>query len=299
MPSELLGVREAIHAALEPSRARRRRDALVDGGPIAGRPRLGRGTRLRGPPSAVLEAPPAAVCARSCGIGGRHGWYAADGLWRLRGRSTGSSAAPACGAVAATPTTGRATATRSTSGGSPRSSPAAASPLRAEMKLPGEASLEFLIQPLSPELAGHSRSGLSQIARFKPKGLLGLAYWYAVLPFHGLVTPRALARHSARGRSRRAALERIRLSRICIVFLVFRLTNEIGLTMLRLVRLNKTSLTQGTAKPHKGDRSMKVTTILLVASLSTGSAALAADRQPADIVDTAVAAGSSRRWPRP
>jgi hypothetical protein len=26
-----------------------------------------------------------------------------------------------------------------------------------------------------------------QIARFKPRGLLGLAYWYAVSPLHGVV----------------------------------------------------------------------------------------------------------------
>ena len=26
-----------------------------------------------------------------------------------------------------------------------------------------------------------------QYARFKPRGLLGLMYWYAVLPFHNLV----------------------------------------------------------------------------------------------------------------
>ena len=26
-----------------------------------------------------------------------------------------------------------------------------------------------------------------QTARFRPKGLAGLMYWYAVLPFHGLV----------------------------------------------------------------------------------------------------------------
>jgi len=28
---------------------------------------------------------------------------------------------------------------------------------------------------------------LRQTARFKPRGLMGLAYWYSVLPLHGLV----------------------------------------------------------------------------------------------------------------
>ena len=53
--------------------------------------------------------------------------------------------------------------------------------LRAEMKLPGEALLEFTIDP-----DGHG-SRLTQTARFRPRGLAGLAYWYAVLPLHAVV----------------------------------------------------------------------------------------------------------------
>lgn len=50
--------------------------------------------------------------------------------------------------------------------------------LYAEMKLPGEAWLEFKI----------SKDGfLIQTATFRPIGLLGRLYWYAVLPFHGLI----------------------------------------------------------------------------------------------------------------
>ncbi|HSB61413.1 MAG TPA: DUF2867 domain-containing protein, partial [Vicinamibacteria bacterium] len=45
----------------------------------------------------------------------------------------------------------------------------------------GEALLEFTIEP-TPE-----GSRLIQTARFLPKGLFGLAYWYAVLPVHGFV----------------------------------------------------------------------------------------------------------------
>jgi uncharacterized protein DUF2867 len=54
--------------------------------------------------------------------------------------------------------------------------------LRAEMKLPGEALLSFEIRP-----AIDGRSELVQTARFKPRGLGGLAYWAAVLPLHGFV----------------------------------------------------------------------------------------------------------------
>jgi hypothetical protein len=54
--------------------------------------------------------------------------------------------------------------------------------LRAEMRLPGEAWLEFTVERLD-----ENRSRLHQLARFQPRGLLGLAYWYAVLPFHHFV----------------------------------------------------------------------------------------------------------------
>lgn len=50
--------------------------------------------------------------------------------------------------------------------------------LYAEMKLPGEAWLEFKID---------KEGVLSQTATFRPIGLLGRLYWYSVLPFHGLI----------------------------------------------------------------------------------------------------------------
>jgi uncharacterized protein YbjT (DUF2867 family) len=49
--------------------------------------------------------------------------------------------------------------------------------LYAEMKLPGEAWLEFKI----------INNTLYQSATFKPKGIWGKLYWYAVLPFHGFI----------------------------------------------------------------------------------------------------------------
>ena len=53
--------------------------------------------------------------------------------------------------------------------------------LYAEMKLPGEAWLEFKI------LEKGNRRFLKQTATFRPKGILGRLYWYAVLPFHFFV----------------------------------------------------------------------------------------------------------------
>jgi len=49
--------------------------------------------------------------------------------------------------------------------------------LYAEMKLPGEAWLEF-------EIRGNI---LYQTARFRPLGIWGRNYWYSVLPFHGYI----------------------------------------------------------------------------------------------------------------
>jgi Protein of unknown function (DUF2867) len=69
------------------------------------------------------------------------------------------------------------------------------------MRLPGEALLEFTIEPL-PE-PGPVRSRLVQTARFLPRGLLGVAYWYAVLPLHAAVFRGMLAgiRDAAEGRA--------------------------------------------------------------------------------------------------
>lgn len=49
--------------------------------------------------------------------------------------------------------------------------------LYAEMKLPGEAWLEFKIE----------NNILYQTATFRPLGIWGRIYWYAVLPFHGFI----------------------------------------------------------------------------------------------------------------
>ncbi len=50
--------------------------------------------------------------------------------------------------------------------------------LYAEMKLPGEAWLEFKILKIK------NQPHLRQTATFRPKGLWGRLYWYSLLPFH-------------------------------------------------------------------------------------------------------------------
>jgi hypothetical protein len=51
--------------------------------------------------------------------------------------------------------------------------------LLAEMKLPGEAVLDFHLAP-----QGEGRVELKQTARFLPRGLGGIIYWYCLVPFH-------------------------------------------------------------------------------------------------------------------
>jgi uncharacterized protein YbjT (DUF2867 family) len=54
--------------------------------------------------------------------------------------------------------------------------------LRAEMKLPGEAWLQFNV-----ETTDDNKSKLTQTAFYEPKGLWGLIYWYSVYPLHGII----------------------------------------------------------------------------------------------------------------
>jgi hypothetical protein len=53
--------------------------------------------------------------------------------------------------------------------------------LRAEMRLPGLAWLEFTVT------GDGARSTLTQKATFYPRGLAGHAYWHGIAPFHGIV----------------------------------------------------------------------------------------------------------------
>jgi uncharacterized protein YbjT (DUF2867 family) len=110
-------------------------------------------------------------------IGGEKGWYYANWLWRLRG-----FADKLIGGVGIR--RGRKSSSKITTGESldfwrviyaDRSEKRLL--LYAEMKLPGEAWLEFKIKG----------GVLYQTATFRPWGVVGRIYWYAVLPFHGLI----------------------------------------------------------------------------------------------------------------
>lgn len=69
--------------------------------------------------------------------------------------------------------------------------------LSAEMKLPGQAFLSFQLKEIEK-----GRTELRQVARFLPRGLAGMLYWYAVAPFHHFVFNgmlRGIARTAGKG----------------------------------------------------------------------------------------------------
>lgn len=61
--------------------------------------------------------------------------------------------------------------------------------LRAEMKVPGDAWLEWRITD-----NGRDGSGLRQLARFHPRGVAGRAYWWLLLPIHKVMWKRLAER---------------------------------------------------------------------------------------------------------
>lgn len=182
MPIPLRTVRESIEDALGDHDAGTVETRWSDAGVMPGDPDWAGGKVFVDPRAIEIDAPPSAVYRAVCRVGGGHGWYAADWLWRLRGWMDRVVGGPGL-------RRGRRDAERVGYGEALDfwrvidAVPDRRLELYAEMKLPGIATLTFEIEPL----ADGTRSRLLQTARFKPKGLLGLAYWYAVLPLHGIV----------------------------------------------------------------------------------------------------------------
>ena len=112
-------------------------------------------------------------------IGGDQGWYYANLLWRIRGLID-----KFFGGVGLR--RGRRNATELKAGDALdfwrvllADKENGRLLLYAEMKLPGEAWLEFRVR----------QHTVIQTATFRPLGVLGRLYWYIVLPFHGFIFP--------------------------------------------------------------------------------------------------------------
>lgn len=199
MREPLLSVREAIRLALARIEERNVGTVWSAAGPIPGDPDWSGGTVFTDTRALDLDLPPTAVYRAVCRIGGGNGWYAVDWLWWLRGALDRLSGGPGLRRGRRDPEElafGEALDFWRVIGLEPNRMLR----LRAEMKLPGEAVLEFAIEPrdaegrpLPPDAAdGAPRSRLSQTARFRPRGLAGILYWYSVAPLHGVVFSRML-----------------------------------------------------------------------------------------------------------
>ena len=126
-----------------------------------------------------LSASPEALWRVVQGIGGERGWYSNPFLWAIRGWMD-----KLVGGVGLR--RGRRHRDRLVVGDAvdfwrvEAIEPGALLRLRAEMKLPGRAWLQYEVDP-GPDGRG---ARLVQSAFFEPRGLWGLLYWYALSPVH-------------------------------------------------------------------------------------------------------------------
>jgi len=181
IPQPLLTVREAIRAALTKVAGFDIETSWSMAGPIPGDPDWAGGKVYRDCRQIQIDAPVDAAFRAVCRVGGGHGWYAADWLWKIRGWMDLLVGGPGLRRGRRHPETvafgealdfWRVVAVQHDKRLS----------LRAEMKLPGEALLEFRLSPTDDQ-----HCLLEQEALFIPRGLFGLLYWYAVVPFHVIV----------------------------------------------------------------------------------------------------------------
>ncbi len=181
MPQRLLTIAEAIEAAVRGHARGEVETSWSDAGPIPGDPDWAGGTVFEDSRAVVVAAPPAVVWTTLCRIGGGHGWYGAKVLWWLRGAIDRLLGGPGLRRGRRDPEHvgyGDALDFWRVVGIDHHRDLR----LRAEMRLPGDAELDFHLQPV-----GDGATRVTQVARFKPRGLAGLAYWTAVLPAHALV----------------------------------------------------------------------------------------------------------------
>jgi uncharacterized protein YbjT (DUF2867 family) len=193
------GVKEAIARALVNEDLELAETRWSDALSASGSPQLSWGgvrfgSRLVDSRAVTVAVDPATAFDAIQRIGGGTGWYFADWLWRLRGFLD-----LLVGGVGVR--RGRRSPVGLRVGDAvdfwrvEAFEPGRRLRLRAEMRLPGRAWLEFEV---SPEGNG---GRIRQTAMFDPVGLFGLLYWYALYPLHELVFAgmlRNVARAAAR-----------------------------------------------------------------------------------------------------
>jgi len=144
--------------------------------------------------SLVVDVPTSAVFRAYTGVGGSRGWFFMDWAWAIRGWMD-----KAIGGVGIR--RGRRHPDDISAGESLDFWRAEAVEkdhlmrLRAEMKVPGKAWLQFESTPLP-----QGGTLLVQTAYYAPHGLFGFLYWYAMWPFHAFLFDGLIRQIAARAR---------------------------------------------------------------------------------------------------
>jgi uncharacterized protein YbjT (DUF2867 family) len=188
IPQHLRTCRETIARALEKIRQNTVETCCTDAGSalppewlaVGDAPYAG-GTVLQCAYRASIASEPEDLWRALSKIGGETGWYYGDMLWRLRGFMDKLVGGVGLRRVRIVPENLRV--------GDPLDFWRILTVeknhrlvLLAEMKLPGEALLEFRLLRV-----GDNRTEMTAHSRFLPRGLGGLLYWYATFPLHQLV----------------------------------------------------------------------------------------------------------------
>lgn len=188
---------QAIRAALENEDREFATTRWFDAMSASGRPRAFGGTRF-GPRlidqrERIVDAPATACFGVIEQLGGEQGWLAFNTLWRLRGFLD-----LLVGGVGMRRGRPRGRALRVGDALDfwrvEAIDPPRVLRLRAEMKVPGRAWLEFVVTPEG------GRSRIRQTAMFDPVGVMGRAYWYGVYPMHAAVFAGMIGAIAARAR---------------------------------------------------------------------------------------------------
>lgn len=180
---EPLNPGEAIRRAIQHESSNEVVTSWMDAGRVPGDPDWSGGRVFIDQRSATVNADAQSIYEAIRIIGGGHGYYAADWLWHIRGFMDKALGGPGL-------RRGRRDQRELAFGDALdfwrvlHADPGRRLALFAEMKLPGTATLEFDIEPSRTPDQGLT---LAQVARFRPRGLLGLLYWYTIKPLHGIV----------------------------------------------------------------------------------------------------------------
>jgi uncharacterized protein YbjT (DUF2867 family) len=185
VPVTLMDSRQTIARAMERIRQEQVDTCWFDGGGslppewvTCGDAEYSGGTILYSAHQIVLKGSAEKVWQTVQTIGGRNGWFFADGLWWLRGLMDRLVGGPGLRRGRRDPKD-----LRVGDGLDFWRVIALEKPRRllllAEMKAPGDALLEIVI-----DQQGRALVELKLIARFLPRGLAGILYWYSLVPTH-------------------------------------------------------------------------------------------------------------------